>query len=220
MRKSQKKTALVKGTLVLLAGLAVLLCVDTYDFWRGFARYSALAKKSARLLKVPVIPSEAIVVLTGEKRRIPQALDLLRVRKSPRLIISGAWRGTKLTALINSQGNSSENVQEIWKKIELESASTSTIENARESSVIFAREKITRVILVTSEFHMLRSLALFQLMAPKVEYLVFPIASEVSDLFEGKAESYFEPVAKAFVEFWKYFLFKHYFIHQLEPLQN
>jgi uncharacterized SAM-binding protein YcdF (DUF218 family) len=209
----------VRRTLFLLLLLGLIwVSFEARAFLREVRGYAAIAYAGPKL--PDVIEQEAIVVLTGEKRRIPRAMELLRNRKSPRLIISGTGRKTNLTELMNVQSEGSGNVQEIWKRIWLESESTSTIENARESAEIFSKEKIARVILMTSDFHMVRSIKLFRHFAPQTDCIAFPVFSDVGELFFGRAESFFDPSWKLFVEFWKYFLLKYYFNHQLEPVQK
>ena len=163
------------------------------------------------------INSEAIVVLTGDRRRIPKALELLRLRPSPLLIISGA--GTmSLKEVVNQQGDSAVNIHEVWKKIRLESLSSSTIENAHETERLLRPLNVKRIVLVTSEYHMVRALEIFQKALPQYEYADYPVHSDVSHLLEMKFSG------KAFNGLWylnfeyvKYLLYFFYSSHFLAP---
>lgn len=208
---SERKPALKFVWWGVLA-LFLYISADFAAFTLSCKAYAdAVGSKKVQLPKA-VLEKEALVVLTGDRKRIPWALALLRERKSPHLIISGTARGATLTEVVNSQANSSQNIQAIWKKIILESSSTSTIENAQESGRILQRLGAPRVILITSEYHMVRSLALFQTLAPGPEYITYPVPSEVTGLFQGQFGQMLEGGWKIFLEYWKYFLFKHYYL--------
>ncbi len=201
---------------------AILLLITAFiiDFAFFFAqcrRYSEQSLLGTEQLKTPIIQNEAIVVLTGDRNRIPKAVELLRSRNSKILLISGGGKGIKLVELINSQVQNRENMQEIWKKIILESSSTSTIENARESQKILALQHIGRVILITSEYHMPRSLLVFKTIAPEMEYVAYPTPSEVSNIGALHPEKLFDAGFKVLTEYAKLFLFKNYFLHHLAP---
>lgn len=199
----------------LLLGIFAAFFIDFAFFFiqcRGFSEQSLLGIDQ---LKTPKIENEAIVVLTGDRNRIPRAVELLRQRDSKLLLISGGGKGIKLVELVNFQLDSKENMQEIWKKIILESNSTTTIENAIESQKILSLQKIGRVILITSEYHMPRSLIIFRTIAPELEYLPYPTPSELSQYGILHPEKFFDAFLKVFAEYWKLFLFKNYFLHHL-----
>ena len=151
---------------------------------------------------------EAIVVLTGDRGRIPRAIELLRERGTPLLLVSGAGRRVTKRDLINQQGDAAAFIHETWERIEMESESGTTVENALESGKILAKNGIHRVILVTSDYHMPRALKVFQIVKGEFEYFPYPVASEIYPLTSAGAEE-FDGWWKFLVEFWKYFLFVH-----------
>src|SRR3989338_5852109 len=120
---------------------------------------------------------EMIVVLTGDRTRIPKAFELLRGRDCDLLLISGAGRGITLTELINQQGDSATSIHMIWEKILLESRSSSTIENALESAAIIREQRPQRVFLVTSDYHMLRATRIFKDVLPDQQFVEYPVTS-------------------------------------------
>lgn len=201
----------------LCALLFILFIFDSISFLITCRKYANLSLRPSSSIPSAVLPKEAIVVLTGDRKRIPAALELLRLRGSPMLLISGTGKGTTLTELINSQSNNAGNIQEIWKKIIIESQSTSTIQNAVESGKILFRHGMNRVILVTSEYHMARSLAIFRAISPGAEYFAYPVHSEFGEMLEGQVSAAPEGIWKCFWEYWKYVLFRNYYLRQLDP---
>lgn len=197
--------------------LLILLVADSISFFFTCRNYSLLTPIPNSSIPKEVIEKEAIVVLTGDRKRIPMAIELLRLRGSPLLIISGTGKGATLTELINSQSRSAGNAQEIWKKIIIESQSTSTIENAVETGKILKRQGTNRVILITSEYHLPRSLAVFRSVVPGPEYFAYPVASEFTGMLQLEWVAFPEGAWKFFLEYWKYFLFRNYYLKQIEP---
>jgi|GEM_PF-1452459 len=177
----------LKILFVVLVIVLYLFSIDFYDFFKTCQSYTG--KLTGAVDKVG--PEAAIVVLTGDRHRIPRALELMRRKASQLLIISGAGRGATLTELVNQQGDAAVNIHEIWKRIVVESRSASTVENARESRDILEKHKIKQIILVTHDYHMPRSLEIFMETMPKVDIVAYPISSGV-------------PLQKALSEYWKF----------------
>jgi uncharacterized SAM-binding protein YcdF (DUF218 family) len=197
----------VKNLLSVGAVLSVVIaCVVAWDLSRFIARYESEATLTAPLPKETSL-NEAIVVLTGDKGRIPKALELLRERGSPLLIISGVGKGATLVDVINNQGGAAGNIRELWNRIELEAKSQSTIENVYESGKILLEKKNKRVILVTSDYHMPRSLGIFRRVLPQQEIFPYPIKSDNSFWYNWN-------------EYWKNRIFFWYGVKSLIPLQK
>lgn len=184
----------------------VLVCLFAWDISRFIERYESEARATVPLPKETSL-SEAIVVLTGDKGRIPKALELLRERGSPLLIISGVGKGASLVDVINNQGGAAGNIRELWNRIELESKSQSTVENVYESGKILLEKKIMRVILVTSDYHMPRAFGIFRRVLPQEEIYSYPTKSESSFWYNWN-------------EYWKNRIFFWYGVKSLIPLQK
>jgi len=166
------------------AGSIVITLVVAWDL----SRFAALCALQSRLAAAgPELPpesgTEAIVVLTGDHGRIPRALDLLRRRNTPLLVISGAAKGISLRDLVNQQGDAAVNIHETWPRIHLESESETTLENARETARIVREKKINRLILITSDYHMHRAAILFRRFLPHVTLVEHPTPSEIAHGF-------------------------------------
>ncbi len=189
----------------LWLGLLIPPALLALDFSRFLSRYHTFHDRAAagiEQLSVPTQPGEVIVVLTGDIGRIPRALELLKVRGSERLIISGAAKGVSLTELVNQQGASTSNLKEVWKKITLDSNSSSTVENATFTEKEVATAPLTRMILVTSDYHMDRSLAVFRRVFGDLEIIPYSVPSAVS----GKDSLHF--VWKTGSEYWKSVIYR------------
>ncbi len=214
------RTPLFRGALLLAVLVFGYFIFDAGGFVWCCRRYSDQAKLGPQQITKPVNAHEAIVVLTGDHARIPKALELLRLRGTPWLIISGTGKGTTLLDLINQQGDSAVNIHENWKKIIVESHSASTIENAEESRSLLRQKGIEDVILVTSEYHMCRALQVFRDVAPEFTYVPYPVASNISEIEFPPTPAMLDALWKLWVEYWKHFVFSHYVSYQTEPHQK
>lgn len=198
-----------------LFGLALFtvlayLAVDFVRYVNICRYYFELANRGTDAIAWKPGDREAIVVLAGDVGRIPKAIGLLRIRKSPLLIISGAGQRVTKTALLNQQGDAVTHARETWEKIFIESKSTSTRENAEESGKILSARGIQQVILVTSEYHMPRALATFRLILPSLQYSPYPVQSRAS-LPLWFTTGGFSLMYKITLEYWKRFMFDHFF---------
>lgn len=165
------------GVLALASGF-LLFVVSSARF------YSACNVQAASALAGPMLPAggeadEAIVVLAGDRGRIPAALNLLRLRNSANLLISGAGKTTTLVDLMNLQGEAATRVRESWNRILFESQSSSTWENAIEAKALLVPPP-KRIILVTSDYHMVRAAKIFHRVLPGVTIVRFPVTSQFS----------------------------------------
>jgi len=135
-------------------------------------------EKDQRPKVLSVIPqADAIVVLGGALRgdthwsslgdlnaqadRLVHAVDLYKAGKAPRLLVSGgASRGAR------SEAQQMEQILGVMgvphRAILRESESRDTRDNARYSAIILKGKKMTRILLVTSAFHMRRARAAFE----------------------------------------------------------
>ncbi len=197
------------------AGAWLVVDIGKFAWWAR--AYATRASMGPGQIPVPVTNEEAIVVLTGDHGRIPKALELLRLRGSPMLVISGIRHGITLTELVNQQGDSTINIHEIWKKIVVEAASSSTIENAQETAKILQRSSMKRVVLVTSEYHMFRAAAIFRAGAPGYDYMEYPLAAEVAEISLWPTSRTVTAVWKLWIEYWKFFLYRWTGTHPIIP---
>lgn len=105
-----------------------------------------------------LLRNDNIFVLAGDARRIPYALKKLETLKYGRLYIIGA--GTN-------------NITKI-KHVKVESASKSTYQNALAIKKIVKKRKLKRVVVITTEDHMNRSLYLLRNELPETDIIACP----------------------------------------------
>ena len=122
----------------------------------------------AYMLKYSVIPSaDAIVVLTGGADRLPTALSLLEKKKAPKMLISGVNSKVSMGALFGRID------KEFLDQIELGYKADNTFENALETKEWTEKNKIKSILLVTSFYHMPRSL--FELRSAMSDIQIYPV---------------------------------------------
>ncbi|MEF2553666.1 YdcF family protein [Aurantimonas sp. A2-1-M11] len=122
----------------------------------GFLRFAEEVSILAR--PVPIAPADGIVVLTGGALRIDQAIDLLKDGHGRRLLISGVNPHTSAETLARM----TDTDRALFACcVDLDYAALNTVGNA-EIARNWAREHGFRdLILVTSDYHMPRSLREF-----------------------------------------------------------
>ncbi len=118
----------------------------------GFFRFQAVIDDYYNL---GVVPADGIVVLTGGADRIETGIDLLEEGKAKRLLISGVHSQTSKHAMFNALGRKSAKSPCC---IDLGRKAANTVGNAREISEWAERHHFDRLIVVTSEYHMPRTL--------------------------------------------------------------
>ena len=134
-------------------------------FVLGFVLFAARVNRTP---DATLARADGIVVLTGGPARIEEAARLLQDRRGGRLLISGINPQTgrdsiqKLTQLPSAKFDCC---------VDLDYAAQDTIGNATETRKWVALHHYSRVIVVTSRFHMPRSLAELGRALPGVELI-------------------------------------------------
>lgn len=118
--------------------------------------------------------ADAIVVLTGGRNRLKEAVRLLNAQVADKLFISGVFKGTSLKELQNRED------VEIFNSelVTLDKRSTNTVENAKETAEWIREHKIKSIYLVTSNYHMPRSMIEFRHYSPELTIIPYPVYSD------------------------------------------
>lgn len=119
--------------------------------------------------------TDAIIVLTGGSLRIETGFELLSRGLAERLFLSGVQRGVPIGDILNVAGLTAEDMECC---ITLGYKAGDTIENARESADWVKVNEVRSVRLVTSGYHMPRSLLEFSATVPHVEIVPHPVFVE------------------------------------------
>jgi len=132
---------------------------------------------AAGLLPQPLHPQDVpavdmIVVLTGGQNRLREAVQILKDGKSKTLFISGMEPDVTLEAVLKA--NRIESDPDLLARIKTGIASRNTAENAEEVRHAVNEHKAQSFLLVTSNYHMRRALALIRL-----EFMEFNVAVRV-----------------------------------------
>ncbi len=106
-----------------------------------------------------ILPDDSIFVLTGDARRIPFAMRQLRKYPDADLYIIGA----------GAQGSF-----EMARRVNIESESKSTYQNALAIKEIAGRAGLDRLVIITTEDHMNRAKYLIKQELPDVEIVACP----------------------------------------------
>ena len=176
--------------LVALTGLAVAL------FIFGFIVFASHAMREVR---VPTARADGIVVLTGGEQRIEEAARLLSEGRADRLLISGV-----------NMRNSKDDLRRIVRIdnrlfdccVDLGYTARDTIGNASETRRWAEARRYRRLIVVTSSFHMPRSLVELSRALPQAELVPYPVLAR-----HYRGERWWlnpEMARKLFTEYLKY----------------
>lgn len=138
-------------------------------FFTGFMAFTSRIPKQQ---PVNITSADAIVVLTGGRSRIKDALNLLSMGKGRRLLISGVHIATSRKALAKFAPSQSALLKCC---VDLDKAALNTIGNAIETAAWAKKHKFTSLIVVTSSYHMPRSLAELQHALPQAKLIAYPV---------------------------------------------
>lgn len=133
------------------------------------------------LKKNDIAKADAIVVLTGGKNRLNYGLELLAANKAPDLFITGVHEKINEEDLLNLTPDDLRDriTNKVDEHVILGRKAWNTIGNAEETQEWIQNRTIQSIILVTSNYHMPRSLQEFQYYIPEV--FITPAAVPVDD---------------------------------------
>ena len=155
---------LTKAMISIAAILALALMA-------GFAVFA----NSVKNLAPPGLPkADGIVVLTGGDDRIAAGLELIAAGNGRRLLISGVHSSNRTPDVLRRHFGGNDHVFKCC--IDLGYDATSTIGNADEARDWAETWGYRSLLVVTSSFHMPRSLAEFSHAMPRVKLIAYPVA--------------------------------------------
>ena len=123
--------------------------------------------------------TEGIAVLTGGKGRINLGLELFDKNRNLKLIISGVDKKVSNKSIIPNNFKDKSNIT-------IDKVSESTYQNAKIINKWTSKYKLQNVTIITSYYHMPRSMMLMQLMAPNINFYAYPVKKKISNKISFK----------------------------------
>ncbi len=152
----------------------IALCVIILLWMAGLLVFADRVIDSTPAIE-PEDPADAIVVLTGASdMRLKEGMRLLERRKGRRLFISGVNREVKRNELLPV----TEGSKRLYNCcVDLGYEAENTVGNAHEIADWAEGHEFTTLIVVTSDYHMPRSLLELKADMPKAHFIPYPVPS-------------------------------------------
>lgn len=155
--------------LIALALAVLLLLLDFLSFARSV--HNAAPPD-------PVPKADAVVALTGGSlKRLKSGVRLLQDGHGERLLISGVYPAATDAEIAIALEVSPETIACC---VDLGRKAADTIGNAAETAAWARDHAYTKLILVTEDYHMPRSLIELQLALPEVTFIPYPVSSKLA----------------------------------------
>ncbi|WP_407664043.1 YdcF family protein [Microvirga alba] len=164
-RRSWVKVGLLSGLYGAMACLAI-----------GFLGFLAFVYSLDRFEQKPETRADGIVALTGGAQRIGDAIDLLAKGYAKRLLISGVNERTSREEI--SRLNPGQ--RRLFDCcVDLDYRARNTIGNAIETRRWAERNRFDALIVVTSNYHMPRTLVELDHALPNLQKIPYPVAATI-----------------------------------------
>ena len=158
---------MVKTTLLYGLRFVIVLSVGALLWLGGLVLFTKM---------IPSLPQDSqnstdgIVIFTGGGTRLKEALVLFEHKKASYLLISGVNPESELSSQINKMPSND--------RITLDYTALDTRGNAEETAKWVHRHNITSIRLITSNYHMPRSLLELRPLLPNVTIQPYPVVGE------------------------------------------
>jgi uncharacterized SAM-binding protein YcdF (DUF218 family) len=193
---------LLKGFISLILLSVLIVSVLFVDFvYKTFS------------FKVRDLNPDAVVVLAGGRGRIEEGIRLYREGKGKHLFLIGLGPSTKKSDLYKDADGVRSGEQ-----VYLEKVSRNTLENAIYARELISKYNVRSMLLITSRYHMKRSLLIFRSLLPKdIAIYPHPVTSKNStEAWWSNSGS----LRLLFSEFYKYCLYRVIFIFSQGELRQ
>lgn len=151
---------------------AVLLTVGVVAFVAGFLWFAEIVPTEEIALNRD---ADGIVVLTGGSSRIADAIELLGAGRGKRLLISGVHKATSTREIMRLAPHYEKLVACC---VDLDHSAVNTVGNAAETRRWVKAQGFRSLIVVTSSYHMPRSMSELERQLPEVRLIAFPVVSD------------------------------------------
>jgi uncharacterized SAM-binding protein YcdF (DUF218 family) len=193
--------SIIKGLFSLLVIALVVLAVLFIDFtYKTFSVWRRSVK------------ADAIVVLAGGKGRVEEGVRLYREHQGRYLFLIGVDPMVRKSDLFRERRGEGGG-----EGVFLEKVSRNTLENALYARDMLLKKEVGSILLITSRYHMKRAVLLFRNTLPK-EIAIYPYPVDSANLKEDWW-SHGGSFRLLFSEFYKYCLFRFFFLFALGELR-
>lgn len=143
----------------------------------GFAFSSFLAEVEG--FQSPERAADGIAVLTGGIGRLDAGVAALRDGRGKKLLVTGANPALRVETIFNALG-----LDPAFRDccVDIDQRATDTAGNVRETVEWAKRNQFRSLIVITSDYHLPRTLALFAAKGEGLEIMPWPVASGFSPL--------------------------------------
>ncbi|EKF61456.1 MAG: YdcF family protein [Agrobacterium albertimagni] len=162
-RKGLIRRALRYSGMLVILSAAVLV-----------AGFLIFADSVSNMRPPDTVKADAIVVLTGGYQRIEQAIDLLKRGYGERLLISGVNPSTT-AGQIRKATRTSPDLFDCC--VDIGYAAIDTIGNANETAIWIRDKGYRSILVVTSNYHLSRSLMELRRSDPDTEFIGYPVVN-------------------------------------------
>lgn len=156
------------------------------------AGYGMFVHKSASYTH-DVPKCDYIAVLTGGKGRISLALDSIKSAKPKGIFVSGVYEKTTLNDIL-------ANEQSLGVYIILGKRARNTEENAAEICEWAGSSGVRSMVLITSDYHMIRSLSEIEYTDPALEIIPVTVPTQPSTRFLRKCFQEFHRMLLVYIK--------------------
>ena len=173
-----------------------------------FIELNSFKEKILTLQKDPINLSSKVVILTGGTNRIKEGFEVIyKLDKKSitnlKVLVSGTGKGFSKLSL-QEKLNPGFDLRLIECCVELDSVSHNTYSNAIETSKWVSKNNIEEILLITSNYHIPRSILEFQNKMPNLKILYYPIIPKKHQI--NKWLKSFETFSLIFIEYCKYII--------------
>lgn len=196
--------SILKGLFSLAVVILLALAVLFVDF--AFKTFS-LSQRDVK--------TDAIVVLAGGRGRIEEGVRLYREHQARALFLIGVGPGVRKGDLFK------ERTDKEGEGVFMEKVSRNTLENALYARDMILNKEVSSIKLITSRYHMKRATLIFRNILPK-DIAIYPHPVDSRNLKE-EWWSHGGSFRLLFTEFYKYYLFRFFFLFapgELRPVKS
>jgi len=162
-----KRPRLLSVSIVLITVIAITGVGFAISFYRF------LDQMHTQVVGLP--HADGIVVLTGDRGRIGTGMNLFQANHADRMLITGVDRRVSKTALKQITGADNWS---FYCCIDIDREAEDTLGNAVHAAKWATQHHMQRIIVVTSDYHMPRSLHLMSQTMPNIQLIAAPVVSK------------------------------------------